>query len=215
MRYLPTVLLLAACTQTAAPVAMRGGESFRRDGSGFGALAPAAGKMPDHVYYNAPTTSAARVDSIQATDLAPPTSAPAPALTAPASATKSSLIWPAQGRVTSGFSRASNDGIVIEAEQGEPVYAAAGGEVAYVGNKVKSLGEMVVLKHENGRFTTYGHLGTVKVSTYQRVKQGDMLGTIGTSGEAKNPQLYFAVRDNKQPVDPEKLLPSNTASKAR
>lgn len=126
------------------------------------------------------------------------------------------MIWPVQGRVVSHFGPkgkgAMNDGIQISSAEGEPVYAASGGEVVYVGDELKGYGNMVILKHKGNKHTTYAHLYRASVARYDRVKQGEMIGYVGSTGNVSKPQLFFAVRQGNKPVDPEAYLPQNVAS---
>ncbi len=242
-------LLVSACTQTPAPVANRGGESFAK---GFASLAPASGyrakpsynapitvAVPSHV--DTSTKSAVRIDAVSATELPPPEPAKPAAvpadkrsevqlkpldketLTPPVVEAKvekpktiSKFIWPVQGKVISKFGPKgkgkANDGIDIAAESGEPVAAAAAGEVVFVGDQLKGYGNMVLIKHAGNRHTTYAYLQRASVSRYDRVKQGDIIGYVGSSGSARQSQLYFAMREGTKPVNPEKYLSSNFAS---
>lgn len=125
-------------------------------------------------------------------------------------------IWPTSShKVLSAYGPKGggmvNDGINIAAANGEPVWSAADGEVVYVGNELKGYGNMVLVKHTGGKTSTYAHLGRTSVDKYQRVKQGDVLGYVGKTGNVKDPQLHFAVRQGKDPVDPQKLISQNVA----
>ncbi len=135
---------------------------------------------------------------------------------APETEVASNFIWPVDSRhIISGFGPKGhgfvNDGINIAADDGEPVWAAADGEVVYVGNELAGYGNMVLIKHTGDKTTAYAHLGRVTVDKYARVKQGDIIGYVGTSGNVREPQLHFAIRDGKQPVDPTKYLATRVA----
>ena len=155
--------------------------------------------------------------------LAAEVSAPAPhektvaqldsAMTKPAS---SSFMWPVGSKkVISSFGPKGNgkvnDGINIAAAEGEPVWAAADGEVVYTGNELAGYGNMVLIKHAGGKSTTYAHLSRITVDKYERIKQGDIIGYVGATGNAKKPQLHFAIRDGKEPLDPTKYLSTKVA----
>lgn len=134
-----------------------------------------------------------------------------------AKAETAGFMWPvANHKVISNFGPKGggkvNDGINIASSEGEPVWAAADGEVVYVGNELAGYGNMVLIKHAGSKTTTYAHLGRASVDKYDRVKQGDIIGYVGTTGNVKDPQLHFAIRDGKEPVDPQKFLSSNVAS---
>lgn len=214
-----SALLLAACTQSKpAPIALRGSESFStrsyaaRDSSSYATLSPAAG---------GPTQSAARVEpireSISVSDLPPPPGAKssAPAAASDKHSSTPAFIWPVEGRQISHFGAGANgqrsDGIHIAAREGTPVRASADGEVAYAGDELKGYGNTVLLRHKDGRYSSYAHLSHVAVSRYDRVQQGDVIGKVGATGGVPAPQLYFSLREGAEPVNPERFLPKNYA----
>jgi murein DD-endopeptidase MepM/ murein hydrolase activator NlpD len=104
-----------------------------------------------------------------------------------------------------------NDGVNIASVEGEPVWAAADGEVVYVGNELKGYGNMVLIKHSGSKTTSYAHLNRATVDKYDRVKQGDIIGYVGSTGNVKSSQLHFAIRDGTKPVDPKKYLSTKVA----
>ncbi len=119
--------------------------------------------------------------------------------------------WPVESRkIISSFgdkgAGKANDGVNIATSDGETVLAAADGEVVYVGSDLAGYGNMVIIKHENNKSTSYGHLGRVSVDKYARVKKGDMIGSAGATGSVKTPQLFFSLRVNGSPVDPTKYM---------
>lgn len=127
------------------------------------------------------------------------------------------FIWPVNSKkVVSSFGPKgkgkANDGVNIASANGEPVWAAADGEIVYAGNELAGYGNMVLIKHEGDRSTSYAHLSRIIVDKYERVKQGDIIGYVGSSGNAKSSQLHFAVRDGKTPVDPVKFMKQTVAS---
>lgn len=129
----------------------------------------------------------------------------------------SNLMWPVSShKVVSGFGPKGggkvNEGINIASAEGEPVWAAADGEVVYVGNEIQGYGNMILVKHPGGKTTTYANLSRANVDKYDRVKQGDIIGYVGSTGNVKSPQLHFAVRDGKEALDPMKYLSRSVAS---
>jgi murein DD-endopeptidase MepM/ murein hydrolase activator NlpD len=131
--------------------------------------------------------------------------------------TTDGLMWPVNShKVLSSFGPKGggkvNDGINIASKEGEPVWAAADGEVVYVGNELQGYGNMVLIKHVGGKTTTYAHLNSSSVDKYDRVKQGDIIGYVGSTGNVKAPQLHFAIRDGKEAIDPQKYLSRSVAS---
>jgi murein DD-endopeptidase MepM/ murein hydrolase activator NlpD len=128
----------------------------------------------------------------------------------------SSFIWPvASHKVISSFGKKgggkANDGINIASPEGEPVWASSGGEVVYADNELKGYGNMVIIKHGGGKSTSYAHLSKSTVSKYDRVKRGDIIGYVGSTGNVKKSQLFFAVRKGSEPVDPKKYVSTSMA----
>ena len=120
----------------------------------------------------------------------------------PASA--GSYKWPVKGKIIKGFKsgKTNNDGINISAPKGTPVGAANNGVVAHTGNEVAGLGNIVLIKHANGYMSVYTHLDEIKVKKGQQVSAGEKIATVGKSGNVKEPQLHFEIRNGKTPIDP-------------
>jgi murein DD-endopeptidase MepM/ murein hydrolase activator NlpD len=118
--------------------------------------------------------------------------------------------WPVEGKVIARFGKddggARNDGINIAADLGTPIHAAAAGTVTYAGNELKSYGNLVLIKHENGYVTAYAHAERITVSRGDRVDRGDVIGYAGATGDVSSPQLHFEIRQGVKPVDPKPLL---------
>ncbi len=123
-----------------------------------------------------------------------------------------SFRWPLQGQILSSFGQKAggtrNDGINIAAPRGTPVQAAKGGVVVYAGSELKGFGNLVLLRHEQGWITAYGHLQQMLVAKDDILAEGDVLGTVGDSGGAGQTQLHFEVRSGTTPVDPKLYLVS-------
>lgn len=138
------------------------------------------------------------------------------ASSAATSTSSSQFIWPVDGgKVITHFGVAAkaggkkSDGINISIAEGEPVFAVAGGTVVYSGSELQGYGNMIILRHADGWMTAYAHARNLVVKKGAKVKQGDLIAYVGTSGGVKSPQLHFALRKGKAPVDPEKYLPRN------
>ena len=121
------------------------------------------------------------------------------------------FIWPVRGRIVEGFGAGrngtQNDGLNIAARPGAPVYAAAAGEVVYVGNELRGYGNLVLIKHEGGYLTAYAHNSTLLVHKGEHVARGQTIARVGASGEVGEPQLHFEIRVGRNPVDPMHYLP--------
>lgn len=120
-----------------------------------------------------------------------------------------------EGSVSSGFGMRTHpitgeeclhSGIDIAAPQGTEVIAARGGRVLERGFNQEGLGFYVILAHEGGYTTLYGHLSTVAVVLNQEVNSGSLLGTVGSTGLSTGPHLHFEVRAGGQLEDPMSLI---------
>jgi murein DD-endopeptidase MepM/ murein hydrolase activator NlpD len=98
------------------------------------------------------------------------------------------------------------EGIALGAPQGTPVHAAAKGEIIYVAENVNRFGRMIIIKHDDTFVSLYAHLERVDIAKGKLVEQGEVIGAIGTSGGVESPRLYFQVRKNRIPVDPERYF---------
>jgi murein DD-endopeptidase MepM/ murein hydrolase activator NlpD len=123
-------------------------------------------------------------------------------------------IWPVKGWVTSGFGPrvspftekpAWHDGLDIGAAANAPVQAPAQGRVTMVSFDPK-LGNLVKLDHGFGIETLYGHLAKALVKEGQRVKRGEVVGLVGSSGLATGPHLHYMVKVYGQALDPVKYI---------
>ncbi len=119
-------------------------------------------------------------------------------------------IWPVKGWVTSGYGPrvspftekpAWHDGLDIGAAPNAPVQASAQGRVTRVGFD-SELGNFVRLDHGFGIDTLYGHLAKSFVKAGQRVKRGEVVGLVGSSGRSTGPHLHYSVRVDGQALDP-------------
>ena len=117
--------------------------------------------------------------------------------------------WPVRGRVISQFGKGggkASDGIDISVPEGTPVKAAENGVVIYAGDGLKEFGNTVLVRHEDGLVTVYGHASDLKVKRGDKVKRGQDIAVSGMSGNASAPKLHFEVRKNSAPVDPKGFL---------
>lgn len=118
--------------------------------------------------------------------------------------------WPVRGRVISEFGGNSggkkNDGIDIAVPAGTPVKAAENGVVIYAGDGLKEFGNTVLVRHEDGLVTVYGHASEIKVQRGQKVRRGEDIALAGMSGSAETPKLHFEVRKDSTPVNPSGFL---------
>jgi murein DD-endopeptidase MepM/ murein hydrolase activator NlpD len=120
------------------------------------------------------------------------------------------FMWPIKGNIVSSFGGKKNglfnDGINISAPQGSSFVATEDGTVAYVGNELRGYGIIILIKHSGGWISVYAHCDSVKVSKGDSVKKGQVIGSVGQSGNVHFPQLYFSLRKGREPVNPLKYF---------
>ncbi|MBL8644111.1 MAG: M23 family metallopeptidase [Rhodospirillaceae bacterium] len=131
-------------------------------------------------------------------------------LTQPPPRAAAKLAWPIKGKIISGFGPSGkglhNDGINIAASAGAEVRAADNGVVAYAGNELKGFGNLLLIKHADGWITAYAHNDKLLVQRGDQVQRGQVISTVGRTGNVDSPQLHFEVRKGTQSLDPMKYL---------
>lgn len=116
--------------------------------------------------------------------------------------------WPADGRLLSTFSEAGPArGIDIAGSQGQPVYAAADGDVVYAGRGIPGAGNLLILRHSARHLSAYMYNSTMLVGEGDNVRAGDKIAEIGTGPNSRE-LLHFEVRVDGKPVDPVRYLPN-------
>lgn len=116
-------------------------------------------------------------------------------------------VWPASGKVASGFAESGGKGVDILGAKGDPVQAAADGKVVYSGTGLRGYGQLVIVKHNNTFLTAYAHNSKIAVKEGQTVGKGQKIAEMGDS-ETDRVKLHFEVRRMGKPVDPLKHLPA-------
>jgi murein DD-endopeptidase MepM/ murein hydrolase activator NlpD len=96
-------------------------------------------------------------------------------------------------------------GIDLSAPYMSPVYATAGGVVAYAGWR-SEYGKVVEIAHGNGIVTLYGHLHRAIVSVGQSVAEHTQIGFLGSTGRSSGPHVHYEILVNDEPQDPEKFI---------
>lgn len=126
------------------------------------------------------------------------------------SRSSSKFSWPVRGKILSNYGAKSNglfnDGINISASRGSVVKAAENGVVAYAGNEVKGMGNLVIIQHDGGWMTVYAHMDTMNVRRGARVKVGEKIGAVGQTGKVDSPQLHFEIRKGTKAYNPTTYL---------
>ena len=119
--------------------------------------------------------------------------------------------WPTDGFISSGYGLRWNgaefhQGIDIAAEMGTPIVATADGVVTIAGWNAGGYGNMVDIDHGSGVSTRYGHASAVVVTAGQRVRRGQIIAYVGSTGHSTGPHLHYEVRLSGQPVNPTSYL---------
>jgi murein DD-endopeptidase MepM/ murein hydrolase activator NlpD len=122
----------------------------------------------------------------------------------------SKFSWPVRGKILSNYGAKTNglfnDGINIAATRGAVVSAAENGVVAYAGNEVKGMGNLIIIQHDDGWMTVYAHMDSMVVRRGARVSVGQKIGTVGKTGKVDSPQLHFEIRKGTKAYNPTSYL---------
>jgi murein DD-endopeptidase MepM/ murein hydrolase activator NlpD len=123
-------------------------------------------------------------------------------------------IWPVKGWITSGFGKrvspftgqmAVHEGVDIGAPSNTPVQAPAAGRVVVTGFDPR-MGNLIAIDHGYGMETQYGHLAKVLVKSGQKIRRGDVIGLVGSTGLSTGPHLHYHIKSNSHPVDPQRYI---------
>ncbi len=116
-------------------------------------------------------------------------------------------MWPAKGRVVSGFSEtATLKGIDISGAAGTPVVAAAAGKVVYAAAGLRGYGKLVIIKHNDTYLSAYAHNREILVKQGDVVERGQKIAEMGNT-DADQVKLHFEIRRLGKPMDPARYLP--------
>ena len=169
---------------------------------------------------------AAQDSQIKRQNIQLPTTQTAPvAVTAPTTTTRtvpptvpansavntSTLRWvkPSNGAVLENFNNAANvKGIRFGGNVGDPVMAAANGQVVYAADGLKEYGNLVLVKHIDGYISAYAHNSKMLVKSGQNVTAGQQIAEMGSSGTNRT-MLEFQIRLDGKPINPANILPIN------
>jgi murein DD-endopeptidase MepM/ murein hydrolase activator NlpD len=123
--------------------------------------------------------------------------------------------WPTEGYLTDGFGyrhnpfggggSESHEGQDIASAWGTPVKSTADGLIVYAAARA-GYGNVVVIYHGNGITTRYGHLSQIGVEPGQRIRRGDEIGKVGSTGRSTGPHCHYEVRQNDVALDPAKFV---------
>ncbi len=118
------------------------------------------------------------------------------------------FIWPVRGRITSPYGmrvisgrKDFHAGIDIGGPTGTNIVAAESGRVSYAGY-MRGYGNVIILSHNGGYSTVYGHNSVNLVKKGQYVNKGSVIAKMGSTGNATGPHLHFEIRSSGKPVNP-------------
>lgn len=119
--------------------------------------------------------------------------------------------WPVEGELLTGVNNRESRkqgfrGLNIAGYKGQPVLAARGGVVVYSGNGLKTLGNLLIVKHDEDYLSAYAHNSKLLVGRGDKVSVGQQIAELGSTGTNRN-YLHFEIRYRGDPLDPLNLLP--------
>jgi lipoprotein NlpD len=117
--------------------------------------------------------------------------------------------WPSDGKIIAAYvsGEPTRQGVDISGKAGDPVHAAADGEVVYSGNGLIGYGELIIVKHNASFLSAYGHNRARLVKEGDKVKAGQAIAEMGSSASSRD-ELHFEIRKNGKPVNPLEYLPA-------
>ena len=126
----------------------------------------------------------------------------------PFASMRGQLVLPVVGNVLATFGKKRNagklrwEGLLIEADEGQPVYAVHHGRVVF-SDWLRGFGLLLIISHGEGYMSLYGHNQALYLDTGDWVSAGDLIATVGDSGGQTKPGLYFEIRIKGKPSDPQ------------
>ncbi|MCS5572462.1 MAG: peptidoglycan DD-metalloendopeptidase family protein [Pseudomonadales bacterium] len=136
------------------------------------------------------------------------TELPVPSSAQPFKDMRSRMLLPVDGKITETFGKRRNagklkwDGLFIEADEGQPVYAVHYGRVIF-SDWLRGFGLLLIISHGEGYMSLYGHNQVLYLETGDWVDTGEMIATVGDSGGQSQTGLYFEIRIDGKPSDPQ------------
>jgi len=212
MRYGLNYLSVADMNDIAAPYRIYVGQSLRLKKGGAGSTRSTSTRALTN---NEPQIQRQTVNlpSQQSTYTPPPVpTTPQTTTIAPVTPVKATnLRWvkPSNGPVIANYNITNNiKGIRFGGNQGDPIFAAADGQVVYAADGLKEYGNLVLVKHIDGYITAYAHNSKMLVKSGQNVTAGQKIAEMGSSG-TNSTMLEFQVRLDGKPINPTNILPIN------
>ena len=203
---------LAARNGITAPYLIRVGQVIRFDGQRATPPSTVARTAPAPIPAPAvkqPTVAVpAPSPQVRSAPSTPPRVVSASTPVQPVQRSATGWAWPSNGAVIGRFSSngSLNKGIDIAGELGQPVLAASDGSVVYAGGGLRGYGELLIIKQSDTYVSAYGHNRRLLVREGQRVKAGQTIAEMGSTGTDRV-KLHFEIRRQGKPVDPLQYLP--------
>mgnify|MGYP003500397975 FL=1 len=115
-------------------------------------------------------------------------------------------VIPVVGIVSKKFSEMDDHlGTDVSSQVGNPVFASGSGVVDYAGPK-DELGNTVVINHQNGYITSYSHLKDIRTKKGRNVGKGEIIGTVGNTGNSSAPHLHYSITKDGKEMNPELFI---------
>jgi septal ring factor EnvC (AmiA/AmiB activator) len=136
----------------------------------------------------------------------------------PFAKSKGKLAWPVQGRLAGDFGQPRGagpvkwNGVLLEAAAGTPVRAIHRGRVAFA-DWLQGLGLLVIVDHGGGYMSLYGHNEALLKESGDWVEPGEPIAQVGDTGGQARPGLYFEIRLNGEPVNPNAWMAKRPAAR--
>lgn len=217
-RYGLNYLTVAQNNGVASPYTIYVGQSLRLTGTAVAATnirpqnfatQPQAPSIPPIQSQSIPLPNAQPVSVAPTNTIAPPVqTTPNQQVNTPVN---NGLHWvkPSTGTIIAKYDLSRNiKGIRYSGQVGDPVLAAADGQVVYADNGLKEFGNLVLIKHSNGYISAYAHNSTLLVQSGARVKAGQKIAQMGSSGTDRV-MLEFQLRSAGKAIDPASVIPTN------
>ncbi|MEK9152894.1 MAG: M23 family metallopeptidase [Patescibacteria group bacterium] len=103
------------------------------------------------------------------------------------------FLWPTSARRVTQYFKLKHTGVDIAGPVGTPLYAADDGVVEYSGWNTGGYGNMIIVNHQNGLYTRYGHASKLIAKVGDAVKRGDLIALMGSTGRSTGPHIHFEV----------------------
>lgn len=123
--------------------------------------------------------------------------------------TEITFAWPLNNYQISQYYRFYHPALDLTASAEEPVLAIGDGVVESTVVSNWGYGKHVIIKHDNGYFSLYAHLSKILVKAGDKITQGQIIGTVGSSGWSTGTHLHLEIRSSEGAVDPLEILPAN------